>query len=954
MERRVGPPRWVRPGLGMASELVLVVLSLLPAVADAAKKADPEPGGLLSSIKNSVAEGVSKMNWPSVLQTLLLHVDYWILIAVAFIVASRVTQRSADRKLRRVKAAMDFARHRDANYTSVETGMLEWINHLLRHEWRSIVSNMVDKQATETFNQTLKDSNKMSGGVLKGAVLNELTLGVTPPDLKLYVSRYNPGEDYLQFEFDFRWDTVGSHIFINADVNATGGMMSSFIPNAMKSFTNALPSIRVPIHVTDLSIEGKVLLGMRLSNRQPGVAGVDISFDHKPNVSLQIECVGVPVNDIPGVKEFIEQKIGDVFAASYVEPKRFYQDVESSFLKQFPVAGVDGNSIGDGGCLVVDVDSAERLPSTNQKNKTANPYLELTYAGVTRRTVTRTNTISPSWRTRLAFPVPRQRGDEGTTGFGQDETKGESRLLPLRIRVMDWSPLQEPVCIGNATHLVDISKLRKNAVNAKSTRPKDIAGDSKGGALGLQQITIPLRGSRGGLLKLSLGTVVGTSVNDTIPGSINSITPTRLSRQDSTTSTGFDPDAEEYDEYVGTVETETNTPVGDHSPSTPLEMVRNERVSPVKPIPMNNSNGSGSDGGTAAFHLIKLARLQKQKRDDFDRFNSETRELRHELHGSLEQLGMEKDRRRLELRRALVEGATFTCHTKRKPGFEPGTYRFWYVASKKQFVWAKGAKPNQKPKLHQFVPVSLIKECVVGVDEFTLGSDDTSNTMKTRDEAKLQLEKQRKKNKKKGRRFLPKHGPVGLAKKAAGKASALLVSKKIGEHDPSRCFSVQLWKPDLVENNISDTLLGSGAAGLGLQSIDLELPIGGNGRSVQEWCDAITAVANENGGGRFDDDGDDDEQQDVSHHNGGGPARSKSPPLGGRLKQASAASGLAVENGAAPKRVETPPPEDTTTPLRRPVALPENLDGSSDEAPSGAMLTIPIPPEVEEEEGVSG
>ena len=62
MERRVGPPRWVRPGLGMASELVLVVLSLLPAVADAAKKADPEPGGLLSSIKNSVAEGVSKIN----------------------------------------------------------------------------------------------------------------------------------------------------------------------------------------------------------------------------------------------------------------------------------------------------------------------------------------------------------------------------------------------------------------------------------------------------------------------------------------------------------------------------------------------------------------------------------------------------------------------------------------------------------------------------------------------------------------------------------------------------------------------------------------------------------------------------------------------------------------------------------------------------------------------------
>jgi hypothetical protein len=43
---------------------------------------------------------------------------------------------------------------------------------------------------------------------------------------------------------------------------------------------------------------------------------------------------------------------------------------------------------------------------------------------------------------------------------------------------------------------------------------------------------------------------------------------------------------------------------------------------------------------------------------------------------------MERERRGLELRRALVEGAAFTVHTKRKPGFDPGTYRLWYVASR--------------------------------------------------------------------------------------------------------------------------------------------------------------------------------------------------------------------------------------------------------------------------------
>ena len=93
------------------------------------------------------------------------------------------------------------------------------------------------------------------------------------------------------------------------------------------------------------------------------MSGVDVSFDGKPDVSVSVRPAGVPVNDIPGVRAFVEQKIGEVFAASYVEPKRYYHDVESLFLsknlKGIP-GSIDASAIGPNGALVVDVRNESR------------------------------------------------------------------------------------------------------------------------------------------------------------------------------------------------------------------------------------------------------------------------------------------------------------------------------------------------------------------------------------------------------------------------------------------------------------------------------------------------------------------------------------------------------------------------------------------------------------------
>ena len=679
---------------------------------------------------------------------------------------------------------------------------------------------------------------------------------------------------------------------------------------------------------------------------------------------------GVPVNDIPGVRAFVEQKIGEVFAASYVEPKRYYHDVESLFLsknlKGIP-GSIDASAIGPNGALVVDVRNAERLPATSATNKAACPYLEVTYGGVTKRTPTRLNTTDPDWSTRLVFPLVSS--EERSVG-------SRRRMSPLRVRVMDWSPLGEPRCIGAASQTVDLARLRAAAERAAAARPGDRARDAAGGALGLARYALPLRGTRGGVLNFSLGAVgaVGASERANALGFRASRASEDLGSDDVFHTDGVSPagafgeaddsrDVEDGDleedffqddfgasaapgmdeetRYVRSEESETTNMIDRSTESVITEgengegVGRRRRTDDVSRL----TSGVGSDGGAAAAtRLVRLAKTQRARREETEALHATVTRLTTELVNVTESSSMERERRGLELRRALVEGAAFTVHTKRKPGFDPGTYRLWYVASRKHIVWAKGAKSGSKPKLHQFVPVSLVKECVPGVDAFTLGADEDPAHRQSRDEAAAERAakaKAKKRRKKPGRFFRGGPNPVRAVRRAARTATSLLVKKQIGNHDPARCFSLVLWKPDAVENSLSDTLLGSGAAGMGLATIDLELPEGGNGRGAREWCDAIMAVAEENGGGRLADPEEEEEEEEDERLK----LREGKGALGGPGGDAEAIAAAAPPPAGAESR--------DTTPLRRQVSLPKRVSREDDasEDTDLEMLTIPIPPD---------
>ena len=129
----------------------------------------------------------------------------------------------------------------------------------------------------------------------------------TVPTIRVYTVRYNPTLDYIQFELDVDWFADAAHGRLVAKIK----------------LASALPSLRVPIHLTDFGLRGRILLGMRLQ-RMPGVSGVDISFRGVPKVDVSVRPVGLPVADVPGLYQWIMGKIEEVICKKFLEPRRLY------------------------------------------------------------------------------------------------------------------------------------------------------------------------------------------------------------------------------------------------------------------------------------------------------------------------------------------------------------------------------------------------------------------------------------------------------------------------------------------------------------------------------------------------------------------------------------------------------------------------------------------------------
>ena len=693
-------------------------------------------------------------------------------------------QRRHQREFKARKMVKDSI---NAEFTTVESGSFEWVNLLLRHQYKCILSQIADEHVKRIAVDILKKLDTVNSFV-GDVVLEDFSLGTTPPNVNLYVARYNPKADYVQFECDFDWDTNASHARIQAQIKP--GMY--------------LKSLNVPVHITNLSIHGKIIMGMRLVSREPGVSGVDVSFRDTPTVDVSVSPMGLPVSDIPGLHDWVISFIQNAIQKDFVEPRRLYVDVEHTYMKIAKKAQLENSN----GIVVIRVMKCTNL--VNRNISFGYPYASISYRGQKSRTATRPWSKRIEWGSRHEFDLPPFDDNDND----DDEDSAQMKRIDcgeVCVKILDRTIVGSIVKLGEAIFKINRSKV----VNGKKCDRE----------AGMERVHIDLD-VHGAITSRKQKKAQLTIEWEVVDANIME-QPTQHDSSD--IESDLDEDA--FDDVEKTVvldgdyEEETSpllsTSGKTNSPSRRLFRATESELNASTPTSATFKAFSSTNSPSVASstsHLLHTAKLQRMLKEERDRFNDKISNLKQELEGTREEVELWRERRSSELRRAILEGAVFISHTKyRKLGLRRRErYRFYYNTTNNTLNWTS---PSSKywffSQRRQTLLAKDIADVQTGFSNFTIGQN--------------------------------------LEKMTIGNEGRMKAERATHGLNPKRCFSIILREQtehEQIQKNNSKTVKSSksdarNAADLEkiraerLLTIDLELPRKGNGRSSREWQTAI-------------------------------------------------------------------------------------------------------------------
>jgi|TARA_B100000073_G_scaffold348332_1_gene366472 hypothetical protein len=675
----------------------------------------------------------------------------------------------------------------NAEFTTVESGSFEWVNLLLRHQYKCILSQIADEHVKRIAVDILKKLDTVNSFV-GDVVLEDFSLGTTPPNVNLYVARYNPKADYVQFECDFDWDTNASHARIQAQIKP--GMY--------------LKSLNVPVHITNLSIHGKIIMGMRLVSREPGVSGVDVSFRDTPTVDVSVSPMGLPVSDIPGLHDWVISFIQNAIQKDFVEPRRLYVDVEHTYMKIAKKAQLENSN----GIVVIRVMKCTNL--VNRNISFGYPYASISYRGQKSRTATRPWSKRIEWGSRHEFDLPPFDDNDND----DDEDSAQMKRIDcgeVCVKILDRTIVGSIVKLGEAIFKINRSKV----VNGKKCDRE----------AGMERVHIDLD------VHGAITSRKQKKAQLTIEWEVVDANIMEQSTQHDSSDIESDLDEDAFDDVEKTVvldgdyEEETSpllsTSGKTNSPSRRLFRATESELNASTPTSATFKAFSSTNSPSVASstsHLLHTAKLQRMLKEERDRFNDKISDLKQELEGTKEEVELWRERRSSELRRAILEGAVFISHTKyRKLGLRRRErYRFYYNTTNNTLNWTS---PSSKywffSQRRQTLLAKDIADVQTGFSNFTIGQN--------------------------------------LEKMTIGNEGRMKAERATHGLNPKRCFSIILREQtehEQIEKNNSKTVKSSksdarNAADLEkiraerLLTIDLELPRKGNGRSSREWQTAI-------------------------------------------------------------------------------------------------------------------
>ncbi len=705
------------------------------------------------------------------------------LIALFVLMLRKKRQRRYQREFIARKMVKDSI---NAEFTTVESGSFEWVNLLLRHQYKCILSQIADEHVKRIAVDILKKLDTVNSFV-GDVVLEDFSLGTTPPNVNLYVARYNPKADYVQFECDFDWDTNASHARIQAQIKP--GMY--------------LKSLNVPVHITNLSVHGKIIMGMRLVSREPGVSGVDVSFRDTPTVDVSVSPMGLPVSDIPGLHDWVISFIQNAIQKDFVEPRRLYVDVEHTYMKIAKKAQLENSN----GIVVIRVMKCTNL--VNRNISFGYPYASISYRGQKSRTATRPWSKRIEWGSRHEFDLP---------PFDDNDNDNEDSAQIKRIDCGE-------VCVKILDRTIVGSIVKLGEAIFKINRSKVVNGKKCDREAGMERVHIDLD------VHGAISSRKQKKAQLTIEWEVVDANIMEQPTQHDSFDIESDLDEDAFDDVEKTVvldgdyEEETSPLISTsgktNSPSRRLFRATESELNASTPTSATFKAFSSTNSPSVASstsHLLHTAKLQRMLKEERDRFNDKISDLKQELEGTREEVELWRERRSSELRRAILEGAVFISHTKyRKLGLRRRErYRFYYNTTNNTLNWTS---PSSKywffSQRRQTLLAKDIADVQTGFSNFTIGQN--------------------------------------LEKMTIGNEGRMKAERATHGLNPKRCFSIILREQtehEQIQKNNSKTvkLSKSDAQNAAarekiraerLLTIDLELPRKGNGRSSREWQTAI-------------------------------------------------------------------------------------------------------------------
>lgn len=275
---------------------------------------------------------------------------------------------------------------------------VRWMNKALETIWPMFLGEFSSKHLKIPLSSFLDRFKPWS---MKKISVSDIFLGKSPPIVTMIRMLDDPVDgDHLAVEASIEWMAAKD---MAAVVDVQFLRRISF-------------GIRTTVHICNLCLKGKVKAGIKFKNGWPVIERLRVCFATAPHVQMTIHPLynnGVDVSELPGIAQWMDRLMADIFARSLVEPNMIEIDVEK--LMKDVMIPLDPIPVPRGafwtmhvGAPVADV-IVEVLEATDLRigyvNGYPDPYVKVTVGHQTKTTKVQPKTLHPKWNETLKFSI---------------------------------------------------------------------------------------------------------------------------------------------------------------------------------------------------------------------------------------------------------------------------------------------------------------------------------------------------------------------------------------------------------------------------------------------------------------------------------------------------------------------------------------------------------------------